>query len=145
MSFVSSLRMTLLFNSPAHNFISSIEPISDNFREIISNIFLRYNLSLNPKKTHLYGPKNKKIITGISISSGIPKLPRKTKRMWRQEINMIEKFGLIEHMEKTQQNNPLYIPSLKGKLFFWKQIEPQNKFIDRAFTILDDAVKKLKL
>ena len=123
--------------------ISSVKPIDDKIKKIISKIFLRYNFSLNHKKTRLYGPKNKKIITGISISSGTPMLPRKTKRIWRQEINMIEKFGLLKHMENTNQNNPLFIPSLKGKLSFWKQIEPQNQFVDRAFTILNNAIKKL--
>lgn len=102
-----------------------------------------YAKTLNYKKTHFYGPKSKKIITGISISSGSPMLPRQTKRAWRQEINMIQKFGLLKHMENTKQLNPLFIPSLKGKLLFWKHIEPTNKFIDKGFIVLDEALKEL--
>lgn len=39
--------------------------------------------------------------------------------------------------------NPLFIPSLKGKLLFWKHIEPTNKFIDKGFIVLDEALKEL--
>lgn len=123
--------------------ISSTKQIDKILEKEISDILASYNMKLNYKKTHFYGINKKKIITGISISSGIPMLPRKTKRAWRQEINMIQKFGLLTHMENTNQVNPLFIPSLKGKLLFWKHIEPANRFIDKGFAILDKAVREL--
>jgi len=110
---------------------------------VVEDDTLLAEYTVNYKKTHFYGPKSKKIITGISISSGSPMLPRQTKRAWRQEINMIQKFGLLKHMENTKQLNPLFIPSLKGKLLFWKHIEPTNKFIDKGFIVLDEALKEL--
>ncbi len=123
--------------------ISSTKQIDKNLEKEIARLLAEHNMELNYKKTHFYGPKSKKIITGISISSGSPMLPRQTKRAWRQEINMIQKFGLLKHMENTKQLNPLFIPSLKGKLLFWKHIEPTNKFIDKGFIVLDEALKEL--
>lgn len=123
--------------------ISSNTPIEKGFLDILSNLITQYNMSINVEKTHFYGPNTKKIITGISISSGEAKLPRATKRKIRQEINMIRKFGLLSHMEKTGQMSPLFIASIKGKLAFWRQIEPNNPFIIKAFEILKNAVKQL--
>ena len=57
---------------------------------------------------------------------------------------MIKKFGILQHMKNTHNLNPLIIPVLKGKLAFWKQIEPDNNFIFAAYKILDEAVKELK-
>ncbi len=123
--------------------ISSSMPIEKGFLDALSNLIAQYNMNINMEKTHFYGPNTKKIITGISISTGETKLPRITKRKIRQEINMIRKFGLLNHMEKTRQLSPLFIPSLKGKLAFWKQIEPNNPFIIKAFEVLKNAVKQL--
>ena len=123
--------------------ISSNAPIEKGFLDILSNLMAQYNMSINMEKTHFYGPNAKKIITGISISSGEAKLPRFTKRKIRQEINMIRKFGLLRHMETTGQMSPLFIASLKGKLAFWKQIEPNNLFVIKAFEILKNAIKQL--
>lgn len=123
--------------------ISSKEIIDVNFFYRIQDIIKSSGMSLNEGKTHFYGPGNKKIITGVSISSGKPKLPRKTKRKLRQEVNMIEKYGLLNHMERTQQMSPIYIMSLKGKLAFWKQVEPDCPFVNKSFAVLQKAIERL--
>lgn len=46
-------------------------------------------------------------------------------------------------MDNISNYNPLFIASMIGKISFWKQIEPDNPFLDEASLILKKAIDDL--
>lgn len=123
--------------------ISSNNEINPDIALQIQKFLAEDGFEVKKEKTHFYGKNSKKIITGVSISSGVPKLPRKTKRAWHQEIMMIKKHGILGHMDNISNYDPLFIASMLGKISFWKQIEPDNPFLDEASLILKKAIEDL--
>lgn len=116
--------------------ISSNEMIDKSICDDIDNILKIHNLTINKKKTHLYGPGAKKIITGISIASGQMKIPRLYKRQLRYEINALKtkKYNFDEAM----------LLSLNGKLCYCRQIEPDSNFVNRALKLVKVELVRLK-
>lgn len=108
---------------------------SNAFLKNVSNIIKEEGFVINKNKTKTAFRGHKRIITGISISSNLPKLPKITKRKLRLEAHCIRKFGLKEHIFRTKKLDPLYLERIRGKLQFWKFIEPDNSFVNKA--ILD--------
>lgn len=109
----------------------------------IEKELLKEGFILNKEKTILSKSKSKKIVTGISISSGETKLPKNKKRDLRKEIYYIEKFGILEHMKNTNFFDPIYLDRLKGKINFWLQVEPDNLFAKKALDIIQKENKFL--
>lgn len=88
---------------------------------------------INEKKTRtINGFGKKKIVTGISISSGKLRLPRNMKRNWRFEIYHIVTKGLENHMKVNNILDPIYLNRCIGKLMYWKNIEPNNEFVKNS-------------
>ncbi len=109
----------------------------------IEKELMKEGFILNKEKTILSKSKSKKIVTGISISSGETKLPKNKKRDLRKEIYYIEKFGILEHMKKNNFFDPIYLDRLKGKINFWLQVEPDNTFAKKALGIIQKENKFL--
>lgn len=102
--------------------------ISHKFSGIVTSIISDFGLTVNQQKTKLIVGDKQKIITGISVQGTQLSIPRKTKRLIKQEIHYIRKFGFLSHISKLKIKNPHYILSLEGKLRFWLQIEPNDSF-----------------
>lgn len=82
--------------------------------------------SLNDKKTQLLGPRRKKIVTGVSISSGIPKIPKSYRRKIQQDSHHLITKGYFSHTEHIGDRDPIYIERLIGRVGYWLMIEPGN-------------------
>lgn len=102
-----------------------------------------FDFLINQNKTQILGPKDKKIITGISISSGCAKLPRITKRRWKQEFYLLKKYGLMQHKQNIKKELSINVSCLQGRLSFWKMVEPDNKFIADAYKTLNTVISDL--
>lgn len=109
---------------------------------IISNIISDTGLSVNKKKTSLIIGDKQKIITGISVQGDHLTLPRSSKRQIKQEIHYIKSYGLVSHISKLKIKDPFYLQSLEGKLRFWLQIEPENKFASESLLFITTLQKK---
>ena len=106
--------------------------ISPKFYKIIQTIIEEEGFKLNKEKTRFIYGQHQKIVTGISISSGKPTIPKAAKRQVRQHIYYIRKYGLQSHMNNIQSRDPIYLERLLGYLCFWKSIEPDNHFVKQA-------------
>jgi len=95
--------------------------------EYVTKIIEGECFKVNKSKTQLYRKKGKRILTGISISTGKLRAPKDYKRKLFQEIFYINTYGLHSHVSKKKIRNPNYINSLIGKLNFVLQIEPENE------------------
>lgn len=90
----------------------------------ISDILLKYGYLLNQKKTSIQRGR-KKIITGVSIGSGAPKLPREMRRRFRNQAFIALKR--LEHGEQIDKlADPIRFERILGQLNYWNMIEPGN-------------------
>ena len=88
-----------------------------------------YNLRVNQEKTRRSGKGSRKIITGVSISSGIITIPRERKRIIRQKVHFILTYGLNSHLKHTQSRDLLAGYRLLGELAYWHSVEPENQYV----------------
>jgi len=95
---------------------------------LISQVVKEEGFKINEDKTKLIRGKKKKIITGVSVATDQPMLPRTTKRQWRAEAHSFLKLGLEEHCEKYGFSPLIYADSLRGRMAHWSHIEPNNRY-----------------
>lgn len=103
---------------------------------LVEKISVDEGFRVNHKKTVLASGNSKKVVTGISVCSDKPRLPRSTKRLWRAEAHSLIVRGWAAHCEKFGIRDPLYLDRVIGRLNFWKQIEPDNRFVSSALESL---------
>lgn len=119
-------KMALRYSRYADDIFVSGSAIDQRVIVLASYIINHEGFLINPEKTRLSGPKEKKILAGISISNGALALPRKTIRDIKRDAHYILKFGYIEHMIHTGKFDPMLIERLLGRLNFWAQVEKEN-------------------
>lgn len=110
-----------------------IEPV---FIGYVNKIIVDCGFQTNEKKQRLYHSKGNKILTGISLSNGEMRLPRKKRRDWEKEFFYINKYGLESHILKNDIHNIHYLQTLKGRLAFWKMVEPENPLVQKSIDYL---------
>jgi RNA-directed DNA polymerase len=115
--------------------------ISHRFIHVVANIVEDYGLQINNSKTALHTKPGQRILTGLSVSGEKLTLPRKTKRELRKEIYYITKYGYASHISKKKEKNPFYIDSLQGKFSFWKQVEPENHFVNESLNTIRKVIQ----
>ncbi len=96
--------------------------------DYIEKIIIDEGFKINEAKTRLYKNKSKRIVTGISVSGDVIKIPREYKRALKAELHYIFKFGLKSHTSKKKIRKSNYIFSIFGKINFWLSVEPENQF-----------------
>lgn len=136
-------RFALNYTRYADDFTLSGDILPPKIIDYIEKIVNQEGFLINKTKTNLIGKGKQKIITGISISSGELKIPRESKRQVRQNVHYILKNGLFEHQKHVNSYDPIYVERLIGYLYFWKSIEPNNKFVKSSIGKLKDYTKVL--
>lgn len=99
--------------------------------------------AVNKEKSRIIREGNQQIITGVSIASGNVKLPREIKREIRKNVHCVIKTGLFAHMEHIGIFDPIYMERLIGKLYFWKSLEPDNKFVTTYIPVLREYLRQM--
>lgn len=110
----------------ADDMVFSGSEMDTEFLSVVNGIAIAESFQLNSAKTQFVWENSKKIITGVSISSGKLALPRKSVREIKQECNFILKRGYWAHIEATGNRDPILIERLIGRVGFWLQIDPEN-------------------
>lgn len=122
----------ILYTRYADDVTFSGEKIPVKFAFLVSYIFSDEGFRLNEQKTKLIRGRHKKIVTGISISSGRLTIPKCKKRQIRQMVYYIRKYGIKEHQRYIGNNDPVYLERIIGYLHFWQFVEPANQFVGNA-------------
>ncbi len=100
--------------------------IPRDLSSLVGDILLEYGFYLNHKKTQLKLAGKKKIITGVSISSGQVRAPKSFKRELRAQIYELERN--IANLARLPNFDPLIYERLIGRINYLLQIEPENKY-----------------
>lgn len=96
----------------------------------IKQIVEEEGFTLNEKKTRFLSAHKRKIITGVSVSSGVKlTIPRAKKREIRKAVHFILTKGLQEHQAHIGSTDPVYLKRLLGYLAYWHSIEPENRYV----------------
>lgn len=133
-----SKKYSVVYTRYADDVTFSGDYISRGFVGKVHAIFADERLTLNEKKNRWLRGNCQKIITGISISSGKMKVPRFNRRIVRQQVYYIRKYGLYNHMERIGVGDPVYLLRLIGYLNFWKSVEPGNEFVCSSLIFLSE-------
>jgi len=135
-----SLSYNLNYSRYADDIFYSGNYIPHKFISIVTEIIEDFGLEVNTDKTTLHTKPGQRIVTGLSVVGEKLKLPRKTKREIRKELFFINKYGYLSHVNKKKIANPFYLDSLKGKLVFWKQIEPDNQYATKGLNFINQTM-----
>ena len=91
----------------------------------------------NHKKTHVMNQSSRKIITGVSVASGVKlTIPKSKKREIRKNVYFILTKGLAEHQRRIGSHDPAYLKRLIGMLCYWRAIEPDNTYASDSIAAL---------
>ncbi|RGN35380.1 retron St85 family RNA-directed DNA polymerase [Bacteroides oleiciplenus] len=109
----------------------------------VKQIVREEKFEVNHKKTRFLKEHNRKIITGVSISSGVKlTIPKIRKREIRKNVHYILTKGLAEHQRRIGSHDPAYLKRLIGTLCYWRSIEPDNTYVSASITALKSLEKK---
>ncbi|EQB8042709.1 reverse transcriptase family protein [Aeromonas hydrophila] len=136
-----SEKLNLKYSRYADDITISGEKIPSNFPRYIEDILLQHGFSLNKGKTRLKKGASKKIITGVSITSGRVMAPRIFKRNLRTEIYHLER----NNYAISSPIDPMLYERLIGKLNFLLQVEPENTYAIEKKKALIEKYKKIIL
>lgn len=104
---------------------------------LIKKIIREEKFELNHKKTSFMEERDRKIITGVSISSGVKMtIPKARKREIRKNVYFILTKGLAEHQRRIGSTDPVYLKRLIGELCYWQSIEPDNAYVSDSIAAL---------
>ena len=136
-------RYNLTYSRYADDLTFSGNLISDNALLLkVKEIVEEQKFKLNDAKTRFIKPNNQKIVTGISISSGVKlTIPKKKKRELRQIIYFIRTKGLDEHKKYIQSTDSIYLKRIIGYLYFWLSVEPDNQYVRTSIDTLEKIGK----
>lgn len=110
--------------------------------EYIENIISDEGFEINKKKKRLLYKNNQRIITGISVNSNKLTIPKKQKRKIRQIIYYIRQYGVLNHLNKKNINDPIYLERILGYLYFWIFIEPKNIKVTEYISVIKNEIEK---
>lgn len=103
----------------------------------LKQIVREEKFELNFKKTRFLSQHHRKIITGVSVSSGVKlTIPKAKKREIRKNVHYILTKGLAEHQRHIGSKDPAYLKRLVGMLCYWHSIEPENIYISDSIAAL---------
>jgi RNA-directed DNA polymerase len=115
------------------------------FNEYIKDIVNNEGFQINKDKTKLMKGNSKKIITGISITSGKTQLPRRKKRELRYLAYKLLSLPIEKYKNEIFLNDPIYMERLVGKFRFWNFIENENEYVIATLKNLKDYNEKLNI
>jgi retron-type reverse transcriptase len=124
--FQVSARSGLRYTRYADDLTFSGGYISTKFVSLVSSIVSEYGLVVNDSKTRLLIEKNKKLVTGLSVSGSSLRITREMRRSITKDIFYIKKYGFFSHVSQMKIKDPFYLESIAGKVAFWIQAEPLN-------------------
>ena len=132
---------SLEYSRYADDLAFSGEKVPKRFIGIVDKILSDGNFKLNVGKTKLKVEGSKKIITGVSISSGKVKAPKSFKRELRAQIFELEKNK--DNLYEMPNFDPLIYEKTLGKINYLLQVEPNNEYAKNKRKIILNNYKEL--
>lgn len=95
------------------------------------------DFKINDEKTRIVSSSStSKVITGLNVNTGRPKLPKSSRREIQHTMHFIEKFGYLSHCSKLKIRDSNYLSKLRGRLEFWRFVEPDSVEVAKYISIV---------
>ena len=102
------------------------EKLKEELNSFLKSILIKSGLIINQKKTKVFTNNQVKKLTGILIINNELKIPSKVKRFLSKEIYYCKKYGVEDHLIKTERIN---LANYKGYLYgiagYIRMVEPK--------------------
>ncbi|WP_170791385.1 reverse transcriptase family protein [Ruegeria lacuscaerulensis] len=118
-------RHRLRYTRYADDIAVSGKSIPSGIARLFFEIIEDEGFEVNQQKVRFLGKADRKIITGLDITSGVPRVPRKFRRELKKDVYFVWSAGLSTHVSRRKIFNPQYIDHLMGRIEFWRQVEPE--------------------
>lgn len=135
-----AIKFNLVYSRYADDLVFSGETIPNKLKSYVREILKDYDFIINEEKTKLKQQNSKKIITGVSITNGVMKCPKKFKRELRKDIFILEKN--ITNLSTIKPLDPLIYERTLGKINYLLQIEPNNEFYKKKKEMISRCHQK---
>jgi RNA-directed DNA polymerase len=130
--------LSLAYTRYADDMVFSGASMPLRLPDMVDRIVRSEGFKINTEKTMLSLHGGKRVVTGISVSSRAPKLPRAKRRELRKQVHFLRRFGFEHHTARIGALEPLYLERLLGQLSFWRQVEPDNTYVHGAIRIVQE-------
>lgn len=114
--------------------------IPQGIRRMFFEIIEDEGFDINPAKVRFLGDGDRKIVTGLDITSGTPRVTRKFRRELKKDVYFVWSAGLSSHVSRRKIFAPNYVEQLEGRVRFWASVEPQDSQMKKTF----DRVMQIK-
>lgn len=94
--------------------------------KFVRSVLKDNGLKINNKKTRVQKKHQRQSVTGITVNQRM-KAPREMRRNLRQSIYYIEKYGLLSHLSKIENNKANHIRHLLGIANYILFIDPDDQ------------------
>lgn len=101
----------------------------------VSDVLYKAGFLLNPSKTRVAKPNSRQIVSGIVVNDHM-QLPKEQRRLIRQEMYYIEKYGVDSHLYYIGNTRRNYLPHLLGMVNYGLFINPNDNELKKYRTAL---------
>lgn len=115
--------------------------ISKSDLRYVHEVLESYGFQSNKDKFRILNAGDKKIVTGLDITTGAPRPTREFRRQLSKDIYFAWSAGLEAHLSRERIFHPRYLESLRGRLEFWRWVEPDNPQIAKHNSRLSEIEK----
>lgn len=118
--------------------------IPDGIIRLFIEIIESENFTINKDKFRILNKNDRKIVTGLDISSGNPRVTKKFRRDLQKDVYFVWSAGLPSHVARRKIFFPNYMDHLIGRANFWKCVEPNSPQLQKILyrlKIIQDKIK----
>lgn len=95
--------------------------------DALKRIVEQFHFRINENKTVYYQEPHRKIVTGLIVQEDRISIPKAYKRRLRQEIYYCRKYGVLQHLENTgNEERTAFKEYLYGKAYYIHMAEPET-------------------
>lgn len=106
----------------------------------ISKFVYNEGFCINPQKTRIARSNTRQEVTGIIVNSHM-QLTKEKRKLIRQQVYYIRKFGLESHLERIGENRANYLNHLLGQINFALFVNPKDKEMKEYFNVVKSIMK----
>ncbi|MCJ8291024.1 MAG: RNA-directed DNA polymerase [Crocinitomicaceae bacterium] len=117
----------VVYTRYADDLVFSSDSPLDHIVDHIGDIIKGEGFTVNIEKSKIYTAGANKLVTGLAVQEDRVRLPKRKRRKIRQEVYFVKKNGIMKEVERS--SDLFALERVLGKLYFWKQVEPNNEYV----------------
>lgn len=127
----------LRYTRYADDIAISGKKIPIGIRRLFFEIIESEGFVVNEKKIRFLEKNDRKLVTGLDITTGKPRVTKNFRREIQKDIYFVWSAGLSSHVARRRIFAPNYIEHLEGRVQFWASVEPANRQMMRTLERLN--------